>query len=251
MSKVLLLFSVLLFVFFSCKKDETPAVTEFYGEKVSVGNGQAWTYVQVDGQNNPISLGIQFDENALTNLPTGSIHGDEFLMQLPTEISVAPFNHVTLDWNEHGHEPMEIYDLPHFDIHFYFLSEAQRDQIGPMDTIEFQKPIAPEFLPLNYLETPDGIPRMGTHMIDLESPEIAGTGVFTHTFIYGKYDAEINFLEPMVTTSFLESKENLEKEIRHPEQWQQEGYYPNKYTITYDASTKVHSILLESLVWQN
>jgi hypothetical protein len=250
MNKVLLL-SVLLFVFFSCKKDETPAVTEFYGEKVSVGNGQAWTYVQVDGQNNPISLGIQFDENALTNLPTGSIHGDEFLMQLPTEISVAPFNHVTLDWNEHGHEPMEIYDLPHFDIHFYFLSEAQRDQIGPMDTIEFQKPIAPEFLPLNYLETPDGVPRMGTHMIDLESPEIAGTGVFTHTFIYGKYDAKINFLEPMVTTSFLESKENLEKEIRHPEQWQQEGYYPNKYTITYDASTRIHSILLENLVWQN
>jgi hypothetical protein len=250
MNKVLLL-SVLLFVFFSCKKDETPAVTEFYGEKVSVGNGQAWTYVQVDGQNNPISLGIQFDENALTNLPTGSIHGDEFLMQLPTEISVAPFNHVTLDWNEHGHEPMEIYDLPHFDIHFYFLSEAQRDQIGPMDTIEFQKPIAPEFLPLNYLETPDGVPRMGTHMIDLESPEIAGTGIFTHTFIYGKYDAKINFLEPMVTTSFLESKENLEKEIRHPEQWQQEGYYPNKYTITYDASTRIHSILLENLVWQN
>jgi hypothetical protein len=141
--------------------------------------------------------------------------------------------------------------LPHFDIHFYFLSEAQRDQIGPMDTIEFQKPIAPEFLPLNYLETPDGVPRMGTHMIDLESPEIAGTGVFTHTFIYGKYDAKINFLEPMVTTSFLESKENLEKEIRHPEQWQQEGYYPNKYTITYDASTRIHSILLENLVWQN
>jgi hypothetical protein len=55
----------------------------------------------------------------------------------------------------------------------------------------------------------------------------------------------------MVTTSFLESKENLEKEIRHPEQWQQEGYYPNKYTITYDASTRIHSILLENLVWQN
>jgi hypothetical protein len=251
MNKVLLLLSVLLFVFFSCKKDETPAVTEFYGERVSVGNGQAWTYIQVDGQNNPISLGVQFDESALTNLPAGSMFPDEFFMKLPTEVSVAPFNHVTLDWNEHGHEPMEIYDLPHFDIHFYFLSEAQRDQIGPMDTIEFQKPIAPEFLPLNYLETPDGVPRMGTHMIDLESPEIAGTGVFTHTFIYGKYDAKINFLEPMVTTSFLESKENLEKEIRHPEQWQQEGYYPNKYTITYDASTKIHSILLENLVWQN
>jgi hypothetical protein len=251
MNKVLLLLSVLLFVFFSCKKDETPAVTEFYGERVSVGNGQAWTYIQVDGQNNPISLGVQFDESALTNLPAGSMFPDEFFMKLPTEVSVAPFNHVTLDWNEHGHEPMEIYDLPHFDIHFYFLSEAQRDQIGPMDTIEFQKPIAPEFLPLNYLETPDGVPRMGTHMIDLESPEIAGTGVFTHTFIYGKYDAKINFLEPMVTTSFLESKENLEKEIRHPEQWQQEGYYPNKYTIKYNTSTKIHSILLENLVWQN
>jgi hypothetical protein len=100
----------------------------------------------------------------LTNSPTGSIHGDEFLMQLPIEISVAPFNYVTLDWNEHRYSPMETYDLPHFDIHFYMISETQRDITSPIDTIDF--------LPPNYLETPEGVPSMGTRMIDLESPKL-------------------------------------------------------------------------------
>ncbi len=251
MKKLSLLFPVLILIlFFSCEKDEVeaPAPSEFYGQKVNVGDGQAWTYIKVDEQNTPVSLGIQFDETALQNLPTGSMFADEFMLRLPTEVSVAPFNHVTLDWNEHGHPPMQIYDLAHFDIHFYFLSEDQRDQIGPLDTLEFQKPIAPEFLPPNYLETPDGVPRMGTHMIDLESPEIAGTGIFTHTFIFGKYDAKINFFEPMVTTDLLASKTEIENTIRHPEQWQKSGYYPDKYTIKFDASTKIYSITLENLV---
>ncbi|MDB4768951.1 MAG: hypothetical protein P8M17_13470 [Saprospiraceae bacterium] len=85
-------------------------------------------------------------------------------MQLPIEISVAPFNYVTLDWNEHRYSPMETYDLPHFDIHFYMISETQRDLTSPIDTIDF--------LPPNYLETPEGVPSMGTRMIDLESPKL-------------------------------------------------------------------------------
>ena len=247
MYKISVLFSLCILLIFACEKEEPVIQTEFLGPKISIGNGQAWTFVQTDEQQEPISIGIQFDESALENLPSGSTHADEFMLALPDEIQVAPYNHVTLDWNEHGHEPMHVYDLPHFDMHFYFMSEDQRNQIGPFDSIAFNKPLPAEYLAPAYLETPGGVPRMGAHIIDLMSPEVAGTGIFTHTFIYGKYDARINFLEPMVTKDFLDSKMNMTQAIRQPAQWQRAGYYPESYLIEYDAAAAIYTISLYNL----
>ncbi len=233
----------------ACSSDNDTEVTptEYYGERVSIGDGEAWTYVRTDDQQKPIAIGVQFDETALENLPTGSMHADEFVLHLPEDIAVPPFNHVTMDWNEHGHEPMMVYDLPHFDFHFYFMSQAERDVITPFDSVEFNIPLLPDYLAPMYLETPGGVPRMGAHIIDLLSPEIAGTGPFTHTFIYGKYDAQINFLEPMVTKAFLDSKSTIEVPIRQPQKWQKAGYYPTHYTIEYDESSKLYTLLLSEL----
>jgi len=234
---------------FSCSDEASveEIKTEFIGPSINIGDGQAWTVINTDENQIPQSIGIQFTEGALNNLPTGSMHADEFLLNLPTEINVAPYDHITLDWNEHGHPPMHVYDLPHFDIHFYFMSDNERDQIGPFDSMEFNMPMAPEYLAPMYLETPGGVPRMGAHIIDLLSPEVAGTGTFTHTFIYGKYKAKMNFLEPMVTKGFLDSRQSVVKEIRHPQKWQQDGYYPDGYSIQYDEGSGIYSILLENL----
>ncbi|MBT8182298.1 MAG: DUF5602 domain-containing protein [Eudoraea sp.] len=247
-----LLVLVIAGLLLSCDKDDEPVqkpiqATEFTGTKVPVGNGEAWTYVKTDAGQNPLEIGIQFDKTALINLPTGSMHADEFVLDLPSDIDVAPYDHMTLDWNEHGHEPMNVYDLPHFDIHFYFMSMAERNLISPTDSVQFNAPLAADYLAPQYLETPGGVPRMGAHIIDLLSPEIAGTGIFTHTFIYGKYDAKVNFLEPMVTKDFLDSQATVDQEIRQPASWQQSGYYPKRYTISYDASTEIYSIILKDL----
>ena len=245
-------FFLILFaaVLCACSDDDnpTPVQTEFTGPQVAVGDGFAWTIITTNENGEPQSIGIQFDESALQNLPTGSMHADEFTLQLPTEVQVTPFDHVTLDWNEHGHPPAGVYDLPHFDMHFYFMSQSQRDQIGPNDTTEFNKPLSEEFLPPGYLETPGGVPRMGAHIIDLMSPENAGTGIFEHTFIYGKYDAKINFFEPMATKDFLDSKTSITKEIRHPDQWQRPGYYPSQYRIEFIEESNVYKIILENFI---
>jgi hypothetical protein len=127
------------------------------------------------------------------------------------------------------------------------MNAAERDLILPTSEEGFNKPLPSEYLAPNYMETPGGVPRMGAHIIDLESPEIAGTGTFTHTFIYGKFDGEINFLEPMVTKAFLETKPALSMPIRQPQMWQKEGYYPQRYTISFDEASKQYSILLEGL----
>ena len=251
MKSIKLILSIMAFsLFISCSNEDENSndlKTEFTGPQISIGNGEAWTYIQTDENQLPLAIGIQFTEEALNNLPTGSMHGNEFMLALPAEIAVAPYDHITLDWNEHGHPPMHVYDLPHFDIHFYFMSTSERDRIGPFDSVEFDMPMAPEYLAPMYLETPGGVPRMGAHIIDLLSPEVAGTGTFTHTFLYGKYKAKMNFLEPMVTKEFLESKQSVVKEIRHPQAWQKSGYYPDGYSIQFDEEERVFTILLEGL----
>lgn len=251
MKKLPIFYLLLLLTFtYSCDKEEEEEMiqTEFTGAKVNIGNGQAWSYIETDEAGTPVAIGLQFGADALENLPTGSSHADEFVLPLPTEVAVAPYDHITMDWNEHGHPPMMIYDLPHFDFHFYFISASERDLIGPFDTIQFNRPLDPEYLAPMYLETPGGVPRMGAHIIDLMSPEVAGTGIFTHTFIYGKHDAEINFLEPMVSKAFLDGKQQVRQEIRRPQAYQTSGYFPGTYTVDYDTDSRIYTLLLTDLV---
>ncbi|TDQ32670.1 DUF5602 domain-containing protein [Zeaxanthinibacter enoshimensis] len=221
--------------------------TSYTGEQIAIGDGHAWTIVKTDIWGNPKAIGIQFTEEALENLPTGHAHGHETVLELPVDKPVAPYDHVTLDWNEMGHEPPGVYDLPHFDIHFYMIGMTERDAIGPTDDEQFNKPMPDGFLPPMYLETPGGVPSMGAHMIDLLSPEIAGTGIFTYTFIYGKYDGMMNFLEPMVTRDFLLSKTRVASEIRRPDAYQTPGHYPDELTICFDEDSGVYTILMEGL----
>lgn len=251
MKKVHVLLSLIVMLFAACSDmNESSSPEEFTGERISIGNGQAWTFISVDAQEIPTAIGVRFDSEVLEGLPMGSVFSDEFMMKLSTAVAVPPYDHITMDWNEHGHEPPGVYDVPHFDFHFYFMSEAERNKIGPTDVVQFNAPMEASYLPPGYLETPGGVPRMGGHIIDLQSPEIAGTGPFTYTFIYGKYDAEINFLEPMVTQAYLESKTPIIKEIRQPQQWQKDGYYPQDYTVSYDADTDLYEVALVNLKWE-
>ncbi|MGB3619377.1 MAG: DUF5602 domain-containing protein, partial [Catalinimonas sp.] len=210
----------------ACDNDKDATPTEFTGPRVAVGDGYAWSYVRTDAAGEPQEIGVQLDDGALRNLPNTGHHAHEYVLPLPDGSTVPPYNHITLDWNAHGHPPMNVFDKPHFDLHFYFISMAERDLIGPHDSTQFNRPLPAEHLAPMYLETPGGVPRMGAHVIDLQSPEVAGTGTFTHTFIYGKYDGTLNFLEPMVTRAFLESKASADQPIRRPAQWQESGYYP-------------------------
>ncbi|TDQ33143.1 DUF5602 domain-containing protein [Zeaxanthinibacter enoshimensis] len=257
--KYLMSLLFVLFLTLACTSDDDPSnpgpgpdpeFSVYKGSAINIGNGKAWSFIRTDKQKRPLSIGIQFDAEALEGLPTGSPHGNEFVLPLPAEIAVAPYDHITMDWNEHGHEPEGVYDVPHFDFHFYFISMAERDAITPDETAKFNEALPARYLAEDYLETEGGVPRMGAHIIDLRSPEIAGTGPFTHTFIYGKYDAEINFLEPMVTVSTLDANVDITQDIRTPAEWQKTGYYPDSYIIFYDEDSGLYELALENLSYQ-
>eukprot|EP01083_Nonionella_stella_P210402 761745_1 len=40
------------------------------------------------------------------------------------------FNHLLLNWNPEGHAPLGIYNVPHFDFHFYFINSTERESLG-------------------------------------------------------------------------------------------------------------------------
>src|ERR687889_828688 len=84
-------------------------------------------------------------------------------LALPAEAKQAGYDHVGLDWEAHGHHPVGVYDVPHFDVHFYRIGVAERDRIV-RDDPEFEAKLARSpadgYLPPG-LRRGAGTPRMG------------------------------------------------------------------------------------------
>jgi hypothetical protein len=84
----------------------------------------------------------------------------------------------------------------------------------------------------------------------LDRPELAGVHRpnLTATFVYGSYDGKMNFLEPMVTKVFLETKADFTRQLKLPARYAVPGHYPTSYRVTYDASANEHRITLGDFV---
>lgn len=162
---------------------------------------------------------------------------------------ITPFKHIGLDYNPDGHEPTAVYGLPHFDFHFYLMSEAERDAIPSydIDSSKFLAFPAPEYMPANYAPIPGGVPKMGTHWIDVTSPELRGQ-IFTQTFIYGSYNSKVTFYEPMITLNYLKTTSTFSRNIPQPAKVKVSGYYPTKMEVRkHDGIT---DITLTSFVYR-
>jgi len=229
------------------------------GPAVKVGKGKAWTWVKtVDG--NPVATGVSFTDKAIEGLPTdlpmpnmpgmpGMMPSQEWVLQLPKEVHGMPYDHIGFDWNPKGHDPMQIYGVPHFDVHFYLISEATQKAITAMgeDLARCSKRPDNLYVPATYINPPGTIvPQMGNHWIDPSTPELNGKP-FTTTFIYGSYDGKTAFLEPMIALSFLQSKPQFSQDLKMPMAYDLDGYYPSRYSITYDEKHHTYSVTLENL----
>src|SRR5438128_9596618 len=97
-----------------------------------IGKGAARAWVTLDPNGHPTAIGVTFDEAALDGLPMDiphGQHGTEYVLAMPPEASATPFDHVGVNWNPHGHEPSTIYDVGHFDFHFYMIGQQERARI--------------------------------------------------------------------------------------------------------------------------
>ncbi|MEA2553575.1 MAG: hypothetical protein QOJ65_1751 [Fimbriimonadaceae bacterium] len=237
---------------------DTCAKDKIVGKAEILGNGLVWSWAKVDSKGNPIAIGISMTETALQGLPgkelmpPGPEPTMEIMLELPEKIKGKPFTQVGFHWNPVGHVPEGIYNVPHFDVHFYTIGEDIRTNITAVgdDLKVCQKTPDPKFVPASYILPPGTIvPRMGAHWITPSSPEFNGKP-FTTTFLWGSYNGQPIFWEPMVTKAFLETKPNFTEDIKLPQAYEKPGYYPTRYTVTYNADRKEYSISLASLTPQ-
>jgi hypothetical protein len=81
---------------------------------------------------------------------------------------------------------------------------------------------------------------------------------FTKTFIYGSWDGQFVFDEPMITRRYVVAKKDATDraqrdeiiDIPTPARRAIAGYYPSAYRITYDEVTREYRIALTKLAWQ-
>lgn len=236
-----------------------PASGRYDGPPVPLGQGTARSYVILE-QGKPVEIGVALSETALEGLPEAAFNPthqghhmmQEYLLKLPKEAGKTPFQLVEVDWNPAGHMPPGIYDLPHFDFHFYTIDLAARNRIvreSPTFIEQAERiPEAP-FIPAGYISPSLDMvePRMGRHWVNQASPELNGQ-TFTHTFVYGTWDGRLIFGEPMLTKAFLASKPNLTVPVPMAESYSPAGPYPSAYGVHFDAGRREYRVSLRNLV---
>jgi hypothetical protein len=256
-SLILMIASMVMTFILGCSESRNlgPTAMTYNGPHRDLGNGSAYAFETIGVNGKPIAIGLRMSEAVLKGLQSEPPHdgtGWETIIPLPKKAVTSGYDHIGIDWNPKGHIPNGIYDRPHFDFHFYMISQTEKEKITAKgeDLARAHKAPAPEYMPEGYI-LPKGteVPRMGAHAIDPSSPEFKKQP-FTKTFIYGFYDGQMVFFEPMMTKAFLETKPNTTDRIKLPKTYAKNGYYPTAYSVRYDAIQREFEISLDNLVYK-
>ncbi len=248
--KQLLILALGIGLLTACKKNNDGDPNGFFsGPEVQVHEGKSRTWIQLNANGEPESIGVRLTDKVLTSVPvdgdgSGHNHGgteNNYILKFHPKGSVLPFDHVGLNWNPLGHEPLNIYGKPHFDFHFYMTTPQENAAIPPyeVDKTKFDIFPAAEYFPPTYFNPGGGVPQMGSHWLDATTPELGGAP-FTETFIYGSYDGKVTFYEPMITLDFLKANSNFSRPIPQPAKVQKTGWYPTVMKVVkHDGVTDV------------
>jgi hypothetical protein len=233
-------------VFWGCKKSSTMQ-TMYYGNAVALGSGSMKSWIQTDNSGKPVSLGFTINEAAIAALPSTDtmymlmmpmMTGSMSSMSMP-----SPFDHLEVSWAPNGDAGSTVFNHAHLDCHFFTInSSTQMGIMMGMDTTM----IGANYLPQNCVADSEIEANMGIHVWDTLSPEYHGLP-FDHSFMYGFYHGNMTFVEVMCAKSFLDAKTNYTGNIAQPSAFKKSGYYPMKYTVSYNANTKEYSYSLDNL----
>jgi hypothetical protein len=243
---------------------ETPSRERtLVGRTEKIGTGTIQGFVTLDPAGAPLAVGVRLSAGALEQLPqvpntvsrcfdldgNGRYTGhecmgdEERILELPAvDSAVLPFSWIMMNWNPAGHQNTP-YAQPHFDFHFYMVDRSEIEAIAPgrcgemVDCGDFKRgsvPVPARYLPSGYIDVGAVAPRMGNHLLDSQSPELKDSLPFSSTFIFGTYQGEVTFWEPMITLGFLQKTHAACLPIRQPNGFRQAGYYPTQYCVRQD-----------------
>ena len=235
--------AIVITAIFSCSKDENTSdqTALLLGKEIQVGNGKAQSFISVNSKGDPEKIGFTFSASTLENLP---MHSAMFEIPVP-EGNNTMVDHISFDFNAHGHEPPGVYDVPHFDIHFYNITKAERALIQPNTAAMELLPEA-AYIPKDYVPIPGGDVNMGKHWTDTTGTEFHGQP-FDKTFIYGSYNGMFIFHEAMVALSYLKTKPSVTIPVKQQAKVQVGGFYPSSFSITYDEARQLYTVSMDNL----
>ncbi len=224
----------------------------FYGPVVQMGKGHLRSWINISRKDDkPLAIGIEFTEKSMDDLPgdPANHHANMFNLTLHQKAkAITAFDHITINWEPAGHEPNGIYNIPHFDMHFYKISmETQMAITGVPGPVP-----AAGYLPSAYVIRGATVPQMGTHWLNPASPELPPTfQPFTHTFIFGSNNGHVHFYEPMITRGFILSGNSVSKAFPIPTNFSPVNkYYPSVYKIWKSSDNGRHYVALTDFTWK-
>ena len=178
----------------------------------------AWARIASNGR--IVEAGITVPlESIVRAAENGPTHGHAGEGGLPEPVAVLEFpaevrsgswlDHVQLHWEPAGHPP-GVYQVPHFDFHFYGVPIAA---VRATDCSDPTLPAQDVLVPGYVLPPPDQacVPYMGVHALPVGDLQLQGP--FQQTLILGYYGGQLTFIEPMITRQLLLAKVSFSREI--------------------------------------
>lgn len=216
---------------------------------VSGAEIKTWADVRIDGQVERVGVTLPLAVVQNPPVPINSLLPDTLDLPMPSEVSSSTYiNFVSLDYNPQGHPPPGVYDVPHFDIHFYAITPQQRNAILAPDPV----PPSADRIPAGYLYPPpflvaeNTVPMMGVHASP--ASDFAPGAKFTRTMILGYYNGNMNFLEPMVTRELLLKRQSFSLPVPRPATLGRATRYPTEFNAVYDPAADSYDLVFSNFV---
>ena len=234
----------------ACAPKEVPLV-EVAGECVDAYQAKLCTWATMKGDS-VIDVGADIPVAMMENAPehTDMVWPPALLadVRLPDAARAqSGFSHLTVLWESMGHPPGPFL-TPHFDFHFYTMSQAERNAI---DCADLSKPSAlaagyvlpdfalpPPMVELVKADTLIGlcVPQMGMH--SLEGSLMEGTDPFRGAMVVGYYKAGLIFIEPMISKAMLMEKKAFDLPV--PAIPGTASAYPRTFRADYNAEKNAY-----------
>ncbi len=244
----------------ACSNGQEDKRGTFFGPPQSIGNGTIKAYTTVDESGNPTEVGVRMSAASLDGLPAeDAVPPHMLILAFPRQASTTVFDHVMLNWNSHGHQPVELFSKPHFDIHFYMVNPDAVAGIDPTKP-DFVTRAAhlpdQKYMPRDYVLPPgspaeNAVPAMGLHWLDATDGLKPGKYDFKQILINGSWDGVYTFVEPMMTREWMLTKQAVQEKIKQPQAYQKSGYYPTTYSVHYDDQAKEYSVALGGMTMRH
>jgi hypothetical protein len=220
------------------------------GECVDAYGASVCSWATLDGTGGVVGFGATVPLAAVERAP----HDMEMAwppiatatVRMPAELTAASgVDHLTVYWEPHGHPP-GAYLTPHFDFHFYSISNGTREAI---DCADQTKPAA---LPADYgmvdIEVPElgmlvglCVPEMGMH--SLLASELQSEKIFDGTMVIGYYHGAPIFFEPMISRDMLMRRQSFELPMPAVSGLPGGVRYPQRFRAEYDVATDAYRFI--------